>query len=414
MPGAGIRGRKPDIIFTAVVLCAVVLLSAVPTGFEELIDQSAERVRARVTATDNSQVKQMGIVKAGTQLVTVELLAGSFKGRKVQGTNELVGSMELDTMFAPGELALVSLDLSRSGEDIAAVNLIDHYRIHVELLLFLLFFALLLVYAGWTGLRAFLSFVFTAVLIWKVLLPGFLRGYDPILLSLLVVGLLSAVIILLIGGVSKKGGVAFLGAICGVGATALFSLLFGRAFHIHGAVKQFSETLLYSGFPHLDITRIFLAGIFIASSGAVMDIAMDIAASMHEVKQNHPQIGTWKLIMSGLSVGRAVVGTMTTTLLLAYSGGYTAMLMVFMAQGTPLINVANITYVSAEILHTMVGSFGLVLVAPITAFVGGAVFSHSRTAELPAVSTAAGHSGNGGETGTEDQCAHGDGPIQIV
>ncbi|MCI7791465.1 MAG: YibE/F family protein, partial [Lachnospiraceae bacterium] len=64
-------------------------------------------------------------------------------------------------------------------------------------------------------------------------------------------------------------------------------------------------------------------------------------------------------------------GTMTTTLLLAYSGGYLALLMVFMAQGTPIYNILNYKYVSAEILHTIVGSFGLVAVAPFTALMSG-------------------------------------------
>jgi uncharacterized membrane protein len=102
-----------------------------------------------------------------------------------------------------------------------------------------------------------------------------------------------------------------------------------------------------------------------------MDIAMDIGASMEEIVLHKPEVSRKELIRSGFSVGRAVVGTMTTTLLLAYSGGYTALLMVFMAQGTPGINIVNLGYVAAEILHTLVGSFGLVLVAPITAVVGG-------------------------------------------
>ena len=42
--------------------------------------------------------------------------------------------------------------------------------------------------------------------------------------------------------------------------------------------------------------------------------------------------------------------------------------MVFMAQGTPIINMLNYKYVSSEIIHTLVGSFGLVLAAPLTAF----------------------------------------------
>ena len=46
---------------------------------------------------------------------------------------------------------------------------------------------------------------------------------------------------------------------------------------------------------------------------------------------------------------------------------YIALLMVFMAQGTPVEHIFNYKYVSAEIIHTIVGSFGLVSVAPFTA-----------------------------------------------
>ena len=47
------------------------------------------------------------------------------------------------------------------------------------------------------------------------------------------------------------------------------------------------------------------------------------------------------------------------------------MLMVFMAQGTPVEHIFNYKYVSAEIIHTIVGSFGLVSVAPFTALCAG-------------------------------------------
>jgi len=389
-----IQSHRREITFLSVTAIMMIVLFLMPTGFEELINRNVERVRAEVIATDNSEVQQLGIVKVGTQMVTVRILQGRFKGVETTGVNELIGTMELDTMFAPGDKALVTLDPTIDGQGIAAANIIDHYRIRTELLLFFLFFVFLVLFAGWTGLKAFISFVFTGLAIWKLLLPGILYGYNPIIISLAVVTLLTAVIIFLIAGISKKGVVAFLGAFAGVAVTCVLSLVFGKAFHIHGAVKQFSETLLYSGYPHLDLYRIFLSGIFLASSGAVMDIAMDIAASMYEVKQNHPAISTGRLILSGITVGRAVVGTMTTTLLLAYSGGYTAMLMVFIAQGTPLINVLNITYVSAEILHTLVGSFGLVLVAPLTALIGGIAYNRTtvggslfeRTADQPIIS----------------------------
>lgn len=45
--------------------------------------------------------------------------------------------------------------------------------------------------------------------------------------------------------------------------------------------------------------------------------------------------------------------------------------MVFMAQGTPVEFILNYKYVAAEIVHTVVGSFGLVTVAPLTAITSG-------------------------------------------
>jgi uncharacterized membrane protein len=160
----------------------------------------------------------------------------------------------------------------------------------------------------------------------------------------------------------------------GLAVTAVLSVVFGQAFRIHGAVKPFSETLLYCGFPDLDLGKVFLGGIFLAASGAVMDLAMDIAAAMDEMKERHPGLTAAQAVASGLAVGRSVIGTMTTTLLLAYSGGFSAMLMVFIAQGTPIENVLNLQYVASEILHTLVGSFGLVTVAPLTALFGGWIY----------------------------------------
>ena len=89
------------------------------------------------------------------------------------------------------------------------------------------------------------------------------------------------------------------------------------------------------------------------------------------MKVHNPNISRSNLIKSGFRVAQHVTGTMTTTLLLAYSAEYTAMFMTFIAQGIPLENVINMVYVSSEVVHTLVGSFGLILVAPLTVFAGG-------------------------------------------
>ena len=178
-------------------------------------------------------------------------------------------------------------------------------------------------------------------------------------------------IIFFVYGFDKRTLAASSGAMLGILTTCVLGMLFTDMFRIHGAVMPDSESLLYSGYQDLNLTSIFMSSIFIGASGAMMDLAVDITSAVHEVIEKKPDI-TWKeAAKSGMNVGRAAMGTMTTTLLLAYSGGYITLLMVFMAQGTPMDHILNYKYVAAEILDTVVGSFGLVTVAPFTALVSG-------------------------------------------
>jgi len=367
--------QKSDLILIVILLFLSTVIIYLPTGFSVNDSNNSVRVKALVLKTDNSLVVETGILKTGSQTVQIKILNGKFKGKKITAFNQLIGRMEFDKYFFSGDKTLTVLNLNKDKTEIISANVIDHYRINLEAFLLGLFVLFLISFAGWTGVKAMLSFLFTGIIIWKLLLPGLLKGFAPIPLSLGIVALLTSVIIFLVAGTNKKGLVAFFGAMSGIAITCIMAILFGKLFNIHGAIKPFSETLLYSGYSYLNLTEIFLAGIFISSSGAVMDISMDIAASQAEVFQQNNNITTKQLRNSGFEVGKAVVGTMTTTLLLAYSGGFSALLMVFIAQGTPMVNILNMNYVSGEILHTLVGSFGLVLVAPFTAIIGAWVFT---------------------------------------
>ena len=138
-----------------------------------------------------------------------------------------------------------------------------------------------------------------------------------------------------------------------------------------------SESLLYSGFQNLSLTQIFMASVFIGASGSVMDLSVDITSAVNEVvttaRKKGVPVTKREAVKSGMAVARAAMGTMTTTLLLAYSGTCIALLMVFMAQGTPVYNILNNNVVSAEIINTIAGSFGLAMTAPVTALISGTV-----------------------------------------
>ncbi|MBQ2257413.1 MAG: YibE/F family protein [Lachnospiraceae bacterium] len=364
------------------LICTILLcvLIAIPTGYEDaVIYQGTDRCKAEVLETDESTVIDSGLIRSGEQTCIVKLLGGRFKGQETEAYNLLSGSLESDKIYAVGDVAQVVI--SYQGDEILSVNMIDHYRLDKELILMAVFSVVLVIFARGIGLRSLLSFAISVLGIWKILVPLCLNGANPILVGLGVVTVLTCVIISLVYGYDRRFLAATAGVLLGVLTTYILGIIFTNAFKIHGAVMAYSESLLYAGFEHLNLTQIFMASIFIGASGAIMDIAVDITSAVNEVVEKKPDIGVKEAIMSGIHVGRAAMGTMTTTLLLAYSGGFMALLMVFMAQGTPIYNILNYKYVSSEILHTIVGSFGLVAVAPFTALMSGILLTHKKIQE---------------------------------
>lgn len=371
------KNRK---ILVSVLVCvlAILVLWLLPTGFEQAgaaYRDGSGRVAARVLTVDDSRVVSTGLVRSGEQRCQVRLLDGPRKGEIAWASNHLNGSLEQDKLYGAGDKALVLV----SG--LGDVSMIDHYRLDLELWLLGAFFLFLLCFVSWTGVRAILSFVLSILTIWKVLVPCCLRGVDPIWLGGAVTAFLTLMILALVFGFDRRCLAALTGAVAGILVTCLLSMVCTKAFRIQGAVMSFSESLLYSGYADLDLTRIFMASVFLGSSGAMMDLTVDIATAVSEVVAKRPDLSRWEAARSGMRVGQAAMGTMTTTLLLAYSGGFLALLMVFMAQGTPLINILNYKYVASEIIHTLVGSFGLVAAAPLTALASGIFLakSHEKT-----------------------------------
>lgn len=365
--------------YAPVVLCIVLIgiLLMIPTGYEgAIIYQGAEQCKVEVISTDNSQIIDTGLIKSGEQTCVVRIKEGRFKGTEVGAFNLLNGSLESDKIFVEGDQVLAVVNYKDS--EILSVNMIDHYRMDKELILAGIFILLLIVVAGKTGIRAILSFIISILMIWKLLVPLYLKGYHPIIVGIIITLFLTFCIISLVYGFDRKCLSAVSGAFLGIITTCVFGILFTDAFKIHGAVMSYSESLLYSGYQELNLTWIFMASIFIGASGAMMDLAVDITSAVDEVIKKKPDMDWKEACKSGMNVGRAAMGTMTTTLLLAYSGGYVGLLMVFMAQGTPIYNIINYKYVSAELLDTIVGSMGLVTVAPFTALTSAVLLTRKK------------------------------------
>ena len=130
------------------------------------------------------------------------------------------------------------------------------------------------------------------------------------------------------------------------------------------------EALNYVGQnTKIKIGELLFAGIIISALGAVMDVGMSIASTIQEIYETDKTLSMKRLFVSGINVGRDMMGTMTNTLIFAYVGGAMTTLVINYAYDLSYRQLANSYVIGIEIMQGLSGSLGVVLTVPITALI---------------------------------------------
>lgn len=305
-------------------------------------------------------------------LVTLELLTGEYKGQQFQIVHSLTGSLAYDIVVNPGDKVLVVIEDDGDGDGAVEVYIAEYLRDTYVYWVLAIFVALLILLGGFKGVKTIITLVLTILLILKLLLPGLLAGYNPILLTILVSVIITLVTIILVGGFNSKSFAAIIGVLGGVFVAGIIAYVIGSKVRLTGLSSAEAMMLMYipQGIK-FDFRGLLFAGIIMGALGAVMDVGMSIASSMEEIKNANPNISTKALIMSGMNIGKDVMGTMANTLILAYTGSAIPLLLVFTAYQDPLVKIINLDIIATEIIRAFAGSIGLILCIPLTAVTAG-------------------------------------------
>ena len=369
------KWKKSNGVMCAVMTLVCVLLCFLPEQYENASTR-IPRASVRIEEVQNDALYPVGIVYSGVQNCRVTVLGGTYKGESAWASNYLNSALDKDKLYQAGDHAHAMVQMGDKG---LTVTLIDHDRTLEEAAILAALSAMLILYGGIVGCGALISLAASGIMIWKLLLPLLLRGVNPIGAAFVTVVALTVVIDLLVAGVSKKTLVAVVGSLLGTLVTCALSVLLTDWLKLDGGDLPYVVPLLSQSAMQVDTRSLYIGMMLLANSGALMDL------SMEEVHRHKPDISRRALMKSGLLVGRSVLGTMTTTLMLAYSGNYLSMLMYFAGQGTPLMDIINLKYVASQLLNTLVGSFGLAAAAPLTALIAtGMYLQKPKPAELRA------------------------------
>jgi uncharacterized membrane protein len=156
---------------------------------------------------------------------------------------------------------------------------------------------------------------------------------------------------------------AALGCLSGVLVSGLIMLLMNRPMHITGLIDEESLQLRYL---QIDIKASVFCMIMIGSVGALMDVAMDIAAALHEMRESNPSMPAGALMRAGFRIGQDLIGTMANTLVLAYIGGALGLLLVMINYSSGLTQMLNREMIAVEILQSLAGCLSVLAVVPLT------------------------------------------------
>ena len=361
------KHRRQSLIMCGVMLVVCALLCLLPDA-QTNVTNAFPREQVRIDEVDNTMLDAIGITYNGVQVCRVTILTGERAGENHLSYNYLNSSLDKDKLFVPGDTAWAML---QPGSSKLVVTLIDHYRAETEMWIFVVLALALIVFGGVIGCGALVSLVASAVIVWKLLIPLLLQGVNPIAAAFVTVVVLTVIIDLLVAGFTKRCAIAIAGSLAGTLVTCASAILLTHLLKLDGGDLPYVVPLLAQSSMTIDTRSLYIGMMFLANSGALMDLSMDVAVSLEEIRFHKPDISRTALIRSGLVVGRSVLGTMTTTLMLAYSGNYLSMRMYFAGQGTALMDVINFKYVASQLLNTLVGSFGLIAAAPLPAVIGG-------------------------------------------
>lgn len=302
----------------------------------------------------------------GSQIIEVELLEGQTKGNIVNITNYVTAVHNVRVY--QGSKIIVVADEPDSTDPYYTVYQYDR-GFGMFAFLAILCMAITMIGRG-KGIRSILGLVYSMFVIIGILLSMVFSGYPPIPITIIIIGLSTTVSLLLLNGESVKTYSAIAATILGVIFAALCFYLMSIILHINGFSSNESESLiLINQSTGLKVIDILFAGILISSLGAIMDVGMSIVSSLYEIFHHKPDITSKELFQSGIEIGKDMIGTMTNTLIFAFTGGAFVSLLVLYSYDVDIKQLLFSNYITIEYATSIAGTLGIVFTVPLASLI---------------------------------------------
>ena len=336
---------------------------------------------AKVTAvlSDNAQedFENAEGRRVGDQELEIQILSGDHKDEIMTVTNYMSALFNVDVQ--QGDRIIVRIMTDENGSYYASVFNYDRGIVLGGFLL--IFFILLGALGGKKGLGALAGLLLTLGCIWFILIPCLLRGVPAIPVTIVVSAVSAAAGLIFLNGYSKKTFCAVCGCVGGVLVSGIAAAVAGTLSPMNGFNMQEAENLiLYGADQGLKVSGLLVCGVLISALGAVMDVALGIASSVWEMREQNPDASVGSLFRSGMQIGKDAMGTMANTLILAFAGSSLNMLILVQTYNIPFLQLINTDSIALEVVQSVAGSIGILLTVPLVALISARLMARRKKA----------------------------------
>lgn len=310
-----------------------------------------------------------------TQRITGEIRNGEHEGQAIELENEYSLSGANDHEYRTGQDLFVFID-ETAGDGANLSGTIDNVKRDQYVLAITWIFILVLLAIGKKqGFYSIVSLALNAVIL-SYALDIYIRTENANLLMITSVSVLLFTVtsLLLVNGFNEKTYAAIVSTMLGVFAALLLASF---AIWTSGGNGLNYEEMQFLSRPY---EAVFMAGLFIGSLGAVMDVGITMSASIFTLYEKNPDISIEAMKTSGIDIGKDIMGTMANILFFVYISGSIPMLLLYLSNGATWPFSFSIT-LSLEIARALAGGLGIVLTIPIGIFTSIFFIKRKRAAQ---------------------------------
>ena len=381
---------KDKIVYIITVILSIIYIvvgNKIASENLTIFDQNAQqnvkkavvtKIVDKVNTAEDIQIEGMETFENWSITFEAEITNGDEKGQIVSAYQNINSMMPSDLKEVEvGDKVII---LEETLDDaIAEWTLLEYNRSDALVVLGIIFLVIIILFGRIKGFNTILSLVFTVLSIFIVFIPAILSGKNIYIWSIVTCVFITVMTLLIVNGANKKSLAAGIGCLGGVVVAGILTVIMDNIIKLTGYVDENSVYLVYLNEENpIDLKAIIFSSIIIGAIGAIMDVAVDISVALKEIADKVKDSSFHSIVKSGFTIGRDILGTMSTTLILAYIGSSLSVVLLLVAYNSSLTYLFNREMIVVEILQALVGSLGILFTIPLTSIICAVLYTRNR------------------------------------